>query len=352
VDASLVPEVVIEVSRDYSRPEYPRFLVAADDGPQTPESFVAHYAESHDFDHCVRTQNDCWEVLAEVIAGPLMGLVDQKDGAWHCRNIARDYDDVRASELTSAIADALVSGTAIQTAWARYQHSLEGWKWRSGTLSERMGALSPFFAEIAPRFQPSALAGIVGLFYQQGSLAGMPDLTYIREGSPGFIEVKAPGDVLHDHQRDLHQFLARELDLPVALFVLVESAPADPAASEAFHEVRRAAQKNKRDALRRMRRRLGPGQGQPRHIDIPTLKPCSSDDLIAFVQDAQIAGMRFIRHILQYNIPCLTDTERSEEFEDFVAEVLGGTLSEHWVGVLLAEYREGVSRRGGGAGAT
>jgi hypothetical protein len=345
-DPSPTTEVVIEVARDYSRPEYPRFLVASDGGPETPESFVAHYAESHDFDRCVRTQNDCWEVLAEVVAGPLLGLIDQTDGKWECRGIARGHDDERACELRNSVALAVADAAALQNAWASYLRSLEGWKWRSGTLSERMDALEPFFGVIAPRFSSSALASIVDIYYRQGSLAGMPDLTYVRNGHPGFIEVKAPGDMLHDHQRDLHRFLAEELHLPVSLFVLVELASANPSAKTVFHEVRRTAQQNKREALRRMQTRLGPGNAVPSRADIPTLQSCSSADLIAFVQDAQTARLRFTRHIIQYNIPQLTDTECSRESEDFLASILGGTPNERWADVLVAQYRDGVSRRG------
>ena len=151
-------------------------------------------------------------------------------------------------------------------------------------------------------------------------MEGHARITCAKDRIDGFIDVDA-GAKLSASSR-VQKYLEESLGYPVERFVLVESEPADAAA--------RATRSSKRGGVQgaqsTRRRSELPGvadyTAELCATDIIWNPPCHSSEMMVAIRDCQLAGLRFIRHIIQENIPELTDTSVNDEFLEFLSETV------------------------------
>jgi hypothetical protein len=205
-----------------------KFFAATAHGPQSPEDYACEYLLQHGTSVCHKTQNDCWDVLARVVAGPLTQTVPLTNGYRLCSgrdSLSRALGDRGYDRFLALATKSMGSQREVTKAWCRYRDeempmTLSGRR----LLGNRRNVLEGFFGQLLPQVSAERATAIVDWIYTDATglaLRGMPDLMSIRSGGVCFVEVKSPGDQKSDIQRDVHARLWR-LGLPVFVCQLTE----------------------------------------------------------------------------------------------------------------------------------
>ena len=290
----------------------------------------------------MRTQNDCWEVLAAVVAGHLVPAAPRENGYVVVRNLARALSVVGYASFRLEAGTALQQPGALTAAWSEYREGMPATAAGRRLLETRAKSLDEFITTLIPRLQVPQVLGILDLVYRERSFSGMPDVTCLHDGRGLFIEVKAPGDSIRPQQVQVRDYLRESLHLDVWIYELEEQKPGDRAAVEEFQRSRKESREALAAARSRIEDRLGLARGSLDSTLIPGLAECSATELMGFVRDCIAANMRFIRHILQANIGILTDTEPNPEFAAFVDGVLSDREREMWFERIVNAYEARV----------
>ena len=217
----------IPVTRDPASPQK-RFLAASPRGPLSPEDYACEYLLAHGAACCYKTQNDCWSVLARVIAGPLTGTVPLTNGYYLCAGyyrLDRSLGERQYAAFLKQATKKLGKSRAVADAWSRYRKELELTAAGRRILDSRIAVLDGFFAELLPHFTTAQAVSISHLSYTNAtglSLRGLPDLTVLDANGTHFVEVKSPGDRVSDIQEAVHAYLS-DLGLPVFACRLAEA---------------------------------------------------------------------------------------------------------------------------------
>lgn len=216
----------IPVTRDPASSQR-RFLAASPFGPLSPEDYARKCLLERGALFCYKTQNDCWEALSRVIAGPLTGTVQLTNGYYLCAGhdrLDRSLGERQYAAFLKQATKKLGKRQAVTDAWNRYRKELEMTAGGRRLLESRIDVLDGFFAELLPHFSSAQAVSISHLSYTNAtglSLRGLPDLTALNTGGIVFVEVKSPGDRMSDVQGEVHTYL-RNLGLPVLTCRLAE----------------------------------------------------------------------------------------------------------------------------------
>ena len=137
-------ELRLRVQRDYSNPDFPRFLVASSKGPVTPEDYVCQHLVDLGWTPALRTQNDCWEVLACVVAGHLVPVAPREGVYLVVRNLAGVLGaDAYASFRQNATTEVQQPG-ALAAAWSKYREEMRATAGGRRLLDTRAETLDEF----------------------------------------------------------------------------------------------------------------------------------------------------------------------------------------------------------------
>lgn len=222
----------IPVTRDPASSQK-RFLAASARGPLGPEDYACEYLLVHGAACCYKTQNDCWEVLAKLIAGPLTGTVPLTNGYYLCsgyERLDRTLSERQYDAFLKQATKKLGKRKAVAGAWSRYRKELELTLAGRRLLATRSAVLDGFFAELLPHFTDAQAVAIAHLSYTNAtglSLRGLPDLTVLDASGAHFVEVKSPGDRVSDIQEAVHAYLYN-VGLPVLTCRLAEASVSPP----------------------------------------------------------------------------------------------------------------------------
>lgn len=325
----------LKVRRDYSRPDFPHFLVATDEGPATPEDYVCAHVARLGWRPALRTQNDCWEVLAGTIAGCLVPVAPCENGFYMVRGFAARWPAAEYAAFQQGAAKALRRSGALVGAWRTYARTTLTTRAGRQLLETRGETIEAFMTQLVPCFDGRQVLGIADLVYRGGTANGMPDVAFARGGVAGFIEVKAPEDSLRDHQQAMHEYLSSQLGIGVWLCELHDIGDSDSPEAAVFKRARAEARPQTTSV-----RPAEDASREPMAQDIPRIGACDSERLIAFTRGVMERQPDLAPYILRVNIPKLTDSEVDPAFLPFLDAVLSEKERDQWLPELNSAYEE------------